>query len=103
MGVLDMANSSKWKSIATALLLTSAALGAVQAEPLNVNAANVNAANFVPALTRGDLVRLRSGGPLMTVLDVKGDMIDCIWTGYDGDPRDGTFPIVVLRKTDSPR
>jgi hypothetical protein len=39
----------------------------------------------------------------MTVLDVKGDTVDCIWTGYDGDPRDGTFPVVVLRKTDAPR
>lgn len=93
MGVLDMPNSTKWKSIATALLLASAVLcGAVQAEP-----------SFAPTLTRGDLVRLRSGGPLMTVLDVKGDTVDCIWTGYDGDPRDGTFPVAVLRKTDAPR
>jgi uncharacterized protein YodC (DUF2158 family) len=99
MGVLDMPNSTKWKSIATALLLASAVLcGAAQAEPLNVSTAN-----FAPTLTRGDLVRLRSGGPLMTVMDVKGDTVDCIWTGYDGDPRDGTFPVVVLRKTDAPR
>ena len=70
-------------------LLASAVLcGAAQAEPLNVSTAN-----FAPTLTRGDLVRLRSGGPLMTVMDVKGDTVDCIWTGDDGDPRDGTFPL----------
>jgi len=50
------------------------------------------------ALQRGDLVRLRSGGPLMTVDSIKGDQVDCFWTGGDGEPNADNFPIDVLQK-----
>jgi uncharacterized protein YodC (DUF2158 family) len=52
-----------------------------------------------PALRIGNLVRLRSGGPLMTVKDVKGDQVDCIWTDVNGQINTDSFPIVVLRLT----
>ncbi|WP_372703274.1 DUF2158 domain-containing protein [Bradyrhizobium sp. Bra64] len=35
---------------------------------------------------RGELVRLRSGGPMMTVSAVKGDQIECIWTDDSANP-----------------
>ena len=35
---------------------------------------------------------------MMTVDSVKGDQADCFWTGFDGQPNEGTFPIDVLRK-----
>jgi uncharacterized protein YodC (DUF2158 family) len=52
------------------------------------------AASFQP----GDLVRLRSGGPLMTVYSIAGNQADCYWTGFDGQPNAESFPIDVLQK-----
>ena len=50
-------------------------------------------------LHQGDLVRLRSGGPLMTVNRVKGEQVECIWTDLNnGQPDDATFPADVLQK-----
>src|ERR1700687_1926558 len=36
-------------------------------------------------LHNGDLVRVRSGGPLMTVTDVQGDQVNCSWTDWNGE------------------
>jgi uncharacterized protein YodC (DUF2158 family) len=47
---------------------------------------------------RGELVRLRSGGPMMTVTAVKDDQVKCIWTDDSGQPDDATFPADVLQK-----
>jgi len=44
----------------------------------------------------GNLVRLKSGGPLMTVAAVNGDQISCIWFGSDSTPHRETFPEVLL-------
>jgi uncharacterized protein YodC (DUF2158 family) len=49
-----------------------------------------------PALRSGDLVRVRSGGPLMTVTGVQGDQVNCAWTDWDGALKSETFPIAVL-------
>jgi uncharacterized protein YodC (DUF2158 family) len=50
-------------------------------------------------LHQGDLVRLRSGGPLMTVDGVKGDQVECVWTDLNnGKPDDATFPADMLQK-----
>jgi uncharacterized protein YodC (DUF2158 family) len=46
----------------------------------------------------GELVRLRSGGPLMTVSAVKGDQVYCVWTEDRGRPADATFPADVLQR-----
>jgi uncharacterized protein YodC (DUF2158 family) len=46
----------------------------------------------------GDLVRLRSGGPAMTVDSVKGNQVDCFWTGVDDEVNAESFPIDVLQK-----
>jgi hypothetical protein len=34
----------------------------------------------------------------MTIDDIKGNQVDCFWTGEDGQPNAETFPINVLRK-----
>jgi uncharacterized protein YodC (DUF2158 family) len=65
--------------------------------PDDVSPAMQNQAD--PALRIGSLVRLRSGGPLMTVKDIKGDQVDCIWTDVNGQINTDSFPIVVLRLT----
>ena len=47
-------------------------------------------------LHNGDLVRVRSGGPLMTVTDVQGDQVNCSWTDWNGELKSESFPIAVL-------
>jgi uncharacterized protein YodC (DUF2158 family) len=50
-----------------------------------------------PAFRSGNLVRLRSGGPLMTVKGIKGDQVDCFWTDANGQINADTFPVDVLQ------
>ena len=47
-------------------------------------------------LSAGDLVRVRSGGPLMTVTSVQGDQVSCSWTDWDGRLESQTFPVGAL-------
>jgi uncharacterized protein YodC (DUF2158 family) len=49
-----------------------------------------------PALRTGDLVRLRSGGPLMTVNNVDGDQATCLWSTDEGNVLTGSFAITEL-------
>ncbi len=51
-------------------------------------------------LTTGDVVRLRSGGPAMTVvgqIDLAGRMLRCAWFSPGGDDRTQAFPAEALR------
>src|SRR5438445_6515646 len=50
------------------------------------------------AVQSGNLVRLRSGGPLMTVKGVKGDQVDCFWNDATGQINADSFPVDVLQK-----
>lgn len=50
-----------------------------------------------PAFRSGNLVRLRSGGPLMTVKGIKGDQVDCFWTDMNGQINADSFPVDVLQ------
>ena len=45
----------------------------------------------------GNLVRLRSGGPLMTVKNIRGDQVDCFWTDFNGQINADSFPVEVLQ------
>ncbi|MBO4648984.1 MAG: DUF2158 domain-containing protein [Lentisphaeria bacterium] len=46
-------------------------------------------------LKAGDTVRLRSGGPLMTVTEVIGGMVHCTW--FRGkENNSGSFPAITL-------
>jgi len=46
----------------------------------------------------GDLVRVRSGGPLMTVKAVDGGQVATDWATVDGRLVSGTFNVTDLRK-----
>jgi uncharacterized protein YodC (DUF2158 family) len=48
--------------------------------------------NRAAPLRSGDLVRLRSGGPLMTVIGIEGDQVNCVWTDLDGHIGSERFP-----------
>jgi uncharacterized protein YodC (DUF2158 family) len=50
-----------------------------------------------PPFGSGNLVRLRSGGPLMTVRDIKGDQVHCFWTDVNGQINADSFPVDVLQ------
>jgi uncharacterized protein YodC (DUF2158 family) len=56
---------------------------------------NTTMQSSATALRSGDLVRLRSGGPLMTIKNVEGDQVNCIWT-EEGEIRSGSFPVALL-------
>ena len=64
----------------------------------SVSQAHSTQGNVVPRLHQGDLVRLRSGGPLMTIDAVSDDQVECVWTGENGQTDDATFPAKVLQK-----
>jgi len=71
---------------------------AVGMTPASYDSAPSNSPNQVaPAFRSGNLVRLRSGGPLMTVRDIKGDQVDCFWTDANGQINADSFPVDVLQ------
>jgi uncharacterized protein YodC (DUF2158 family) len=54
--------------------------------------------SFAAARLRiGDLVRVRSGGPLLTVTSVQGDQVNCSWFDQDGRVESQNFPIWTLK------
>ena len=69
------------------------AIPAFSASPPSQVAAQSRSAS---PLHNGDLVRVRSGGPLMTVTAVQGDQVNCSWTDWNGDLKSESFPIAVL-------
>jgi uncharacterized protein YodC (DUF2158 family) len=50
----------------------------------------------VPLLKRGDLVRLRSGGPVLTVKSVSDNWVICTWFGDYGELLSAGFPIAMV-------
>jgi uncharacterized protein YodC (DUF2158 family) len=89
---------TKRLSIAAVLALTLGGSLSVPAYSDVAHSQGLNGSQVAPNLVRGDLVRLRSGGPLMTIENVKGDQVDCFWSDYNGQSNAATFPIYVLRK-----
>lgn len=49
-------------------------------------------------LKAGDIVMLKSGGQPLTVADVKGDEVVCLWMGVEGDLFRETLPLAVLER-----
>ncbi|QQN65862.1 DUF2158 domain-containing protein [Bradyrhizobium diazoefficiens] len=51
-------------------------------------------------LKAGDIVMLKSGGQPLTVAEVKGDDVLCLWMGMEGDLFRETLPLVTLVQVD---
>jgi uncharacterized protein YodC (DUF2158 family) len=90
-------------SLTKRIMIAATALFAVSMAPLAAIPARASTTASIEApiaskLERGDLVRLRSGGPLMTVHQIDGDQVDCFWTDLTGQPNDAKFPVYVLQK-----
>ena len=47
-------------------------------------------------LKAGDIVMLKSGGQPMTVAEVKGEDVLCLWMGMEGDLFRESLPLVTL-------
>ncbi|WP_368784184.1 YodC family protein, partial [Acinetobacter baumannii] len=47
-------------------------------------------------LKTGDVVMLKSGGQPLTVAEVKGDDVVCLWMGSEGDLFRETLPLATL-------
>ena len=47
-------------------------------------------------LKAGDIVMLKSGGQPLTVAEVKGEDVLCLWMGMEGDLFRETLPLVTL-------
>jgi uncharacterized protein YodC (DUF2158 family) len=93
----NMLGFTKQASIAiVATLVLSMPLAPTFSASIPSNAAPQN--QSAPAFQSRDLVRLRSGGPLMTVKGIKGNQVDCFWTDVNGQINEDRFPIDVLQK-----
>ncbi len=46
----------------------------------------------------GDIVRLRSGGPVMTVSGIDGTSVECTWFGADGKVNFHHFVAAMLER-----
>jgi uncharacterized protein YodC (DUF2158 family) len=51
-------------------------------------------------LKPGDIVVLKSGGHPITVAEVNGDAVACLWMGGEGDLFRETLPLAVLELTE---
>jgi uncharacterized protein YodC (DUF2158 family) len=52
-------------------------------------------------LKPGDVVILKSGGHPLSVVEVNGDKIGCVWMGNEGDLFRETLPLAVLELVDT--
>ena len=52
-------------------------------------------------LKPGDVVILKSGGHSLSVVEVNGDNVACVWMGNEGDLFRETLPLAVLELADS--
>jgi uncharacterized protein YodC (DUF2158 family) len=93
---IDMLTTTKQALIAiTVTLALGMPLSPAFSAPAPSNATMQNQA--APAFRSGELVRLRSGGPLMTVIRIEGDQVNSVWTNGNGEPESDVFPAAVLQ------
>jgi hypothetical protein len=70
--------------------------------PKETSAVAVSPGGFLKQLQLGELVRLRSGSPLMTIGSIQGENATCVWATEYGQIASGTFPIAALTAVGGP-
>ncbi|WP_199728308.1 YodC family protein [Achromobacter sp. K91] len=50
---------------------------------------------------QGDVVQLKSGGPLMTVTSISGNDVSCTWFDEKNKVNTRSFPAAILEKYDA--
>lgn len=56
----------------------------------------LNKENFMTEFTPGDVVRLKSGGPKMTVLETQSSAVTCKWFDRNGKLHSDGFETALL-------
>jgi uncharacterized protein YodC (DUF2158 family) len=69
---------------------------AVPALPAPAQSSTTMQSRAAPLLKRGDLVRLRSGGPVLTVKSVRDGWVICTWLTDYGELQSGGFPMAMV-------
>ena len=87
----------------SAAIAVAATLGVALSAPSAVTAlagaAQSNTAmqgHATPPIQSGDLVRLRSGGPVLTVKSVSDNWVICTWFDDYGELQSAAFPIFMI-------
>jgi uncharacterized protein YodC (DUF2158 family) len=83
-------------AIAAMLAVAVSASWAVPALAGPAQSSTTTQSRSVPLLQSGDLVRLRSGGPVLTVKSVRDGWVICSWFGDYGELESGGFPIAMV-------
>ena len=84
-------------AIATAFVGAISLYSGIPAFGQSASSNSTREKSAVAELHVGDLVRLRSGGPLMTVTKIEADQIHAAWTDVLGEIRANSFPVAVLQ------
>jgi uncharacterized protein YodC (DUF2158 family) len=85
---MEALSKSASMAIAALLLLNVPLVVPAYSEPASVHQDR--------PIQSGDLVRVRSGGPLMTVTGVQGDQVNCSWADWNGRLQSESFPVASL-------
>ena len=83
-------------AIAAMLGVAVSASWAVPALAGHAQSSTTTQSRRAPLLQRGDLVRLRSGGPVLTVKSVRDGWVICTWLTDYGELQSGGFPIAMV-------
>jgi uncharacterized protein YodC (DUF2158 family) len=83
-------------AIAAILGVAVGASWAVPALAASAQSTTTTQSRSAPLLHSGDLVRLRSGGPLLTVKSVRDGWVICTWWTEYGDFQTSGFPIAAV-------
>nr|WP_281722858.1 DUF2158 domain-containing protein [Nitrosomonas nitrosa] len=54
-------------------------------------------------LKKGDVVRLKSGGPKMTIKFIEGETVACVWFNEKNQKQEAAFEAEMLEKSDKDR